>query len=145
MEKKKHQHPTRIFKTPEELLNAWNEYKVFVDTVEAKKWAKVTYTTKGERKVDEQPMPYDMDGFVAWYHKKYNKHIHQYLDGTYYYGDDFLVIVTHIKAERNGNLKTGGLLGFFNSNITNRVIGLADQTQTEITGRIETITGMEIK
>ena len=122
-------HPTRIFKTGTELLKAWNDYKADRDA-ESKKWVKVQYVGKdGDRVEDAPPMPYDIDGFYSWYFNKYGKHIHQYFERTDEYGDDFLGIVTHIRAERNDNIKTGTLLGFFNASMGNRIAGLADKTE----------------
>lgn len=129
-------HPTRIFRTPDDLLKAWEEYKAHRDS-EAKKWAKVQYVGRdGERVTDFPPMPYDLDGFFAWYKNTKGKFIHQYFDGTYDYGDEFLGIVTHIEAERNDNVKTGTLLGFFNASMGNRIVGLADKKQTEHSGSL---------
>jgi hypothetical protein len=130
-------HPTRIFKTPEELKQAWEDYKADLDK-EAKKWAKVQYVGKdGIRVEDYPPMPRDLDGFYAWYLDKYGKHIHQYFDNLKkvedVYGSEFLGIVTHIKADRNANIKTGTLLGFYNSAMGNRIVGLADTVQNNIT------------
>jgi hypothetical protein len=124
-------HPTRIFKSPEELKQAWDEYKSERDS-EAKKWAKIQYVGKdGFRVEDYPPMPYDLDGFVAWYSNKYGKTIHQYFERTNEYEPEFLGIVTHIKNERNNNIKTGTLLGFFNSSMGNRIVGLADKTENK--------------
>jgi len=126
---KEYQHPTRIFKTAKELLNAWNEYKAFRDK-EAIKWAKIQYVGKDGNKVeDTPPMPYDLDGFFVWYHDTYGKWIHQYFKDTDNYEDEFLPIVTRIRAERNNNIKTGTLLGFFNASMGNRIVGLAEQTE----------------
>jgi hypothetical protein len=125
-------HPTRIFKTADELLSAWNEYKHYVDS-EAHKWAKIQYVGKDGNRVEDYPkMPYDLDGFVSWYFVNYGKHIHQYFERTSIYEDEFLGIVTHIKAERNSNIKTGVLLGNFNSSMGNRIVGLADKTESNI-------------
>jgi hypothetical protein len=129
-------HPTRIFKKASELLDAWNEYKKDRDT-ESKKWAKVQYVGRdGNRVEDLPPMPYDLDGFCAWYFKKYGQYIHQYIKTPENYEDDFLTIVTHIKAERNDSIKTGTLLGFYNASMGNRIVGLAEQTETEIKGTL---------
>lgn len=131
-------HPTRIFKTPEELKQAWDEYKAERDA-EAKKWAKVQYVGKdGNRVEDYPPMPYDLDGFVSWYHAKYKHFIHQYFKNTESYEPEFLPIVTHILAERNNNIKTGTLLGFYNSSMGNRIVGLTEKTDntTNVTGSI---------
>lgn len=124
-------HPTRIFKTPDELLKAWEEYKADRNN-EAKKWAKVQYVGKdGNRVTDNPPMPYDLDGFVSWYHSKYKHFIHQYFKNPDTYEPEFLPIITRIIAERNDNIKTGTLLGFFNSNMGNRIVGLADKTDNK--------------
>jgi hypothetical protein len=129
-------HPSRIFKTPDELEKAWEDYKEFKDA-QAAKWAKVQYVGRdGERVTDNPPMPYDLDGFFAWYKNKHGKFIHQYFDGTYEYGEDFLGIVTHIKSERNDNIKTGTLLGFFNASMGNRIIGLAEQSEVNTNANI---------
>ena len=126
-------HPTRIFKTPGDLLKAWEEYKRYRD-IEATKWAKVQYVGKdGNRVTDNPPMPYDLDGFIVWYKNKYGKTIHQYFERTVEYEDEFLGIVTHIKSERNDNIKTGTLLGFFNASMGNRIVGLADKTDNNNT------------
>ena len=124
-------HPTRIFKTADELLQAWEDYKAFRDA-QASKWAKVQYVGRdGERVTDNPPMPYDLDGFIAWYKNTYGHFIHQYFKQTEEYGDDFLTIVTHITAERNDNVKTGTLLGFFNASMGNRIVGLAEKQQID--------------
>lgn len=124
-------HPTRIFKTPDELLKAWEEYKKDRG-IEATKWAKVQYVGKdGNRVTDNPPMPYDLDGFVSWYKVKYNHFIHQYFERTSEYEPEFLGIVTHIIAERNDSIKTGTLLGFFNASMGNRIVGLTEKTDNK--------------
>ena len=125
-------HPTRIFKTANDLLLAWNEYKCHVDS-EAHKWAKIQYVGKDGNRVEDYPrMPYVLDGFIAWYFNVYGKHIHQYFKRVEEYEDEFLPIVTHIIAERNSNVVTGTLLGNFNSSMGNRIVGLADKTESNI-------------
>ena len=125
-------HPTRIFKHPNDLLRAWNQYKEYRDS-EAKKWVKVQYVGKdGDRVEDTPPMPYDLDGFCSWYCNKYGKYIHQYFKQTEKYFQDFLPIVTHIISERNDNIKTGTLLGFFNASMGNRITGLTENIQNTI-------------
>lgn len=124
-------HPTRIFKTPEELLKAWEDYKAAKDK-EASKWEKVQYVGKdGIRVTDKPPMPYDLDGFVAWYYRTYKKFIHQYFKQTDEYEPGFLPIVTHIISERNECIKTGTLTGHFNSSMGNRIVGLADKSEVK--------------
>jgi hypothetical protein len=132
-------HPTRIFKDASQLLAAWNDYKIHRDN-EAKKWAKVQYVGRdGNRVTDNPPMPYDLDGFFSWYYLKKGKHIYQYFKNTEAYGDDFLPIVTHIIAERNDSIKTGTLLGFFNSSMGNRIVGLVDKQEVDANVKVNTI------
>jgi hypothetical protein len=122
-------HPTRIFLNGDELLAAWEEYKVDVLN-EAKKWPKIQYVGKdGNRVVDYPVMPFDLEGFFAWYYRKYKKFIHQYFDKPDFYGDDFVEVITHIKHDRNSNIKTGALLGFFHPNTSNRIVGLTDKQE----------------
>lgn len=127
-------HPARIFKNPEELLQAWDEYKLDVD-LHAKKWAKVQYVGKdGERKEDNPPMPYVLDGFFSWFYRKKGRFIHQYFKRTEELFPEFLPIVTHIENERNENIQTGVLTGHFNSNLGTRIVGAIDKQETEIKG-----------
>ena len=119
----------RIFKSPDELLQAWEEYKSYRDET-ASKWAKVQYVGKeGKRVTDNPPMPYDIDGFYAWYKNTKGRYIHQYFEKVETNYPEFLGIVTHILAERNDNIKTGTLLGFFNASMGNRITGLADKQE----------------
>jgi len=129
-------HPTRIFRAPEDLFKAWKKYKDFKNQ-EASKWEKVQYVGKdGDRRADNPAMPITIDGFIAWYYNTHGQFIHQYIenkDGLY---DDFVGILTHIRAERNDNIKTGVLTGHFNASMGNRIVGLADKKETEIQGTL---------
>ena len=130
-------HPKRIFKKASELLKAWNDYKEHKDA-EAQKWRHVQYVGRdGQRVEDFPPMPYTLDGFISWYHNKYNKNIEQYFTNTSLYEDEFFSIVTHIRAERNDNVKTGVLTGHFNSSMGNRIVGLAEKTDNNTTHNVK--------
>jgi hypothetical protein len=127
-------HPTRIFKKPEEMLKAWDEYKDSLD-FHADKWAKVQYVGKdGVRVTDNPPMPYTVDGFCSWFYRTEKRFIHQYFKRTEELYPDFLPIVTHIENERNENIKTGVLTGHFNSNLGTRIVGAVDKKETELKG-----------
>jgi hypothetical protein len=128
-------HPTRIFKTPEELYKAFEEYKGHLKN-EAKNWPKVQYVGKdGDRKEDPRKLPLVMDGFEVFCYDKYGC-IEQYFknqDGLY---DEFIPICSHIRKQIRANQITGGLLGDFNPSITQRLNGLKEQTETEIKGSL---------
>lgn len=125
-------HPSRIFKTPEELEIVWTSYKESLKQ-EALEWIKVQYVGKdGDRREDPMKLPYTMEGFEVYC---YNNHgcVNQYFDNKDGYYGDFVTICSHIKKEIRANQITGGLLGIYNPSITQRLNGLAEKSEvTEI-------------
>ena len=124
-------HPTRIFKEPEELLNAWIEYKEHVKQ-ESFKWVKVHFVGKdGERVEEPQKVPYTKEGFEIFCYNNYGC-VGQYFDNKDKLYNDFVAICSHIKQEIRQDQITGGLLGFYNPSITQRLNGLKESTETTI-------------
>ena len=120
-------HPTRIFKEPNELLNAFNEYKQHVQE-QSKEWLKVQYVGKeGQRMEDAMKIPLTIEGFKVFCYKKYGT-IDQYLKNQDKIYNDFIPICSHIKEEIRENQIIGGMLGIFNPSITQRLNGLKEQT-----------------
>lgn len=123
-------HPTRIFKSPEELYNAFLKYKEYVKE-EANEWIKVSYVGKDATRVEEpQKVPLTIEGFERYCYDNYGC-VNQYMDNKQGYYDDFVIICTRIKREIRENQIKGGLLGFFNPSITQRLNGLADKQEVE--------------
>ena len=121
-------HPTRIFKSPDELEHAWTLYKESLRE-EALEWVKIQYVGKeGERVTDPLKLPYTMEGFSVYCYKNFGviKHYFQNTDGYY---DDFCPICSHIKEEIRSNQITGGLLGVYNPSITQRLNSLVDKSE----------------
>ena len=128
-------HPSRIFKTPEALEKAFEEYKMN-QIKKAEKWLRIQYVGKeGTRKTDAQKLPLTMDGFEIFCYKKFGS-VHQYFDNKDNYYTDFVVICSRIKKEIREDQITGGMLGFYNASITQRLNGLAEKQQTEIKASI---------
>jgi len=128
-------HPTRIFKTPDELEHAWKLYKEDL-LVQAADWLKIQYVGKeGQRMTDAMKLPYTMDGFEVFCYNNYGN-VGQYFDNKDGYYTDFVTICSHIKKEIRSNQITGGLLGVYNPSITQRLNSLQDTTKTELTGDI---------
>ncbi len=124
-------HPTRIFKTPEELEKAWLEYKEHVK-LESLKWVKVHYVGKdGERVEEPQKVPYTMEGFEIFCYDNYGT-VKHYFDNKQGYYEAFGAICSHIKQQIRQDQITGGLLGFYNPSITQRLNGLKESTETTI-------------
>lgn len=119
-------HPTRIFNNPEELEKAFNEYKQDLKE-QANEWLKVSYVGKeGERMEDAQKVPMTMEGFERYCYKHYGC-VEQYFKNKDNYYNDFVPICSHIKREIRENQIIGGLLGFYNPSITQRLNGLTDK------------------
>lgn len=130
-----HVHKNRVFKNPNDLLDAWNEYKDYRKE-EAKQWPKVQYVGRDGQRVEDYPvMPLDLKGFYAFYYNKYGKHIHQYFENFQGYYDEFLGICTHVENERDNSLRTGSLLGFYKENMAARITGDKDNQDLTSNGQ----------
>jgi len=128
-------HPTRIFKTPDELEHAWKLYKEDL-LIQATDWLKIQYVGKeGQRMTDAMKLPYTMDGFEVFCYNNYGC-VEQYFKNKDGYYTEFVPICSHIKKEIRSNQITGGLLGVYNPSITQRLNSLQDTTKTELTGDI---------
>lgn len=121
-------HPTRIFKTPDELALAWKAYKDHLID-EAYKWLKIQYVGReGERVEDALKLPYTMDGFEVFCYNNYGC-VNQYFDNKDRLYGDFVTICSHIRKEIRENQITGGLLGVYNPSITQRLNNLVEKTE----------------
>lgn len=128
-------HPTRIFKTPEELEKAWTGYK---DSLieRAKQWPKVQYVGKdGTKQTDYPKMPLTMSGFEVFCYNNYGC-VHHYFDNRDELYNDFGTICSRIKQEIKDDQITGGLLNMYNASITQRLNGLKELSETEHKGQI---------
>jgi hypothetical protein len=130
-------HPTRIFKSPDELEQAWILYKENLK-LEALEWVKVQYVGKeGQRMEDAFKLPYTMEGFSVFCYKNFGVIRHYFLNTDNMY-DNFCTICSHIKEEIRSNQITGGLLGMYNPSITQRLNNLAENTKTTLEGSLNT-------
>lgn len=121
-------HPTRIFKTPDELEHAWTLYKESL-IQEALDWVKVQYVGKdGDRVTDPLKLPYTMEGFSVYCYKNFGVVRQYFLNQDELY-NDFITICSHIKEEIRSNQITGGLLGVYNPSITQRLNSLVDKSE----------------
>lgn len=128
-------HPTRIFKSPHELEIAFKAYKDSLE-VEAENWLKVQYVGKeGQRMTDALKLPYTMDGFEVFCYENYGT-VEQYFKNKDGYYNDFVPICSHIKKVIRSNQITGGLLGVYNTSITQRLNNLAENTKTTLDGSL---------
>jgi hypothetical protein len=123
-------HPKRIFKSPDELRAAFEEYKKHLQA-KALEWPKVQYVGRdGERKEDYPKLPMTMDGFEVFCFDRFGTVCH-YFDNKEGYYDDFGTICSHIRREIRDDQITGGLLGEYNPSITQRLNGLRELTDNK--------------
>jgi len=127
-------HPTRNFKTPEDLEKAFEEYKEHLKK-EALEWVKVQYVgAAGMKKEDAFKLPYTMEGFSVFCFKKYGT-IKHYFNNTDEMYNDFCTICSHIKEEIRSNQITGGMLGLYNPSITQRLNNIRENTDITSDGK----------
>ena len=124
-------HPSRIFKTPEELEEAFNNYKKFL-LEESKKWIKVSYVGKEAHRVEDySKVPLTMEGFERYCYNNYGC-VNQYFDNKEGYYNDFVTICSRVKREIREDQITGGLLGFYNASITQRLNSLSESQEINV-------------
>jgi hypothetical protein len=126
-------HPTRLFKEPKDLEDAWSKHKQELN-IESLKWLKIQYVGKdGERKEDPQKIPLTLDGFEVYCYEHHG-YVGQYFDNRDGIYEDFVAICSRIRKECRADQITGGMLGFYNPSITQRLNSLVDKQETEIKG-----------
>jgi hypothetical protein len=129
-------HPTRIFNNELEMSKAWMEYKEHL-VLEAEKWLRVQYVGKdGQRVTDGQKVPLTFEGFKRFCRENYGD-IAEYFNNREGLYDDFTNICLHIKEEIRENQIIGGLLGFYNPSITQRLNGLVEKTENKHEGNVD--------
>ena len=124
-------HPTRIFHEAKEMQEAWTKYKENLK-VEGQKWQKVQYVGKdGERKTDDCKVPLTLEGFKRYCRDNYGE-VQQYFDNQESNYNNFLAICSRIREEIREDQVIGGMLGFYNPSITQRLNGLVDKSEATI-------------
>lgn len=135
-------HPTRIFKTPDDLLKVWNDYKDDLKD-RAREWPKVQYVGKdGERVVDYPVLPLTLEGLKRYCWENKIGDINEYFLNREGYYNDFTTICRAIKDEIREHQITGGMNGFFNPSITQRLNNLKEQT--DVTSNSEKIDSISV-
>ena len=131
-------HPKRIFKTVEDLEKVWLEYKEDL-IIKKNDWLKVQYVGKdGSRVTDPVKIPYTFEGLKRYCWDEKIGCIEQYFtnqDGVY---KDFIGICARIKNEIRENQIIGGMNGFFNPSITQRLNSLSEKTEVKDTTEMST-------
>jgi hypothetical protein len=118
---------TKYIKTPEELMQLWDDYKaqVQVDLIEQA-------TSKGDVVTVAVRQPYLRSGFEAYVFRKKGFLVKQYLDNQDGLYDDYMGVITCIRQEWESDQVSGTLTGRYKApNLTARLNGLTDKTETK--------------
>ena len=124
-------HPTRLYHKPEEIENLWNNYKESLKD-SAKKWEKIQYVGKdGSKKIDYPKIPLTAAGFYVYCENNGGNIEHYFTNQDKLY-DVFIGICSRIKKEIRDDQIIGGMLGFYNPSITQRLNNLVDKQEQTV-------------
>lgn len=109
--------------SPQQLLDLWNEYKDYIDhNPDVQQVA----TGKGVFKI-EVKRPYQKKGFLSFVFNKLGFHVYQYIDNISGAYNEFLCVVTHMRAEWECDQIEGTLTGRYKApNLVARLNSIKD-------------------
>lgn len=119
-------HPTRIFKHPDELYKAFEEYVKETKQNPRKKHVFVGKDGASEFELLERPLT--LEGFEIYCYDNYGC-VGQYFknqDGLY---EEFIPICSRIRQAIRRDQIEGGMVGQYNASITQRLNGLTEKTE----------------
>lgn len=121
-------HPPNI-KSVEHMEELWTGYKDSL-VEEAQKWLKVQYVGReGDRVTDAQKLPLTFEGFKVYCHDIGIGTVEQYFTDQDDLYAKYIGVCSRIKNEIRADQITGGLLGFYNASITQRLNSLSDKQE----------------
>lgn len=124
----------KYIETPEILLDFFNEYKKEVKSNPRTKHVFVGKDAISEREELERPLT--MDGFEIYcFEKGYINDLGDYFSNKNDKYSEYSTICSHIKKNIRKDQIEGGMVGQYNASITQRLNGLAEQS--EVTQKTE--------
>lgn len=121
----------RKIDSPETLLKLFREYKTWV-----KDNPRYKYTLNqriGEMVAEPLEVPLSMEGFEVYCYNKHNIWVEHYIVNKNQAYEEFCDISAYIKREIRSDQINGGLVGQYNANLTARLNGLTEKTETTVT------------
>lgn len=122
-------HPTRIFKVPEQLWEAFEKYVTETKANPRKKHVFVGKDANSEFELLERPLT--QEGFEIYCYDNYGC-VNQYFDNKQGYYDDFVTICSRIKKAIRRDQIEGGMVGQYNPSITQRLNNLVDKVENTV-------------
>lgn len=127
----------KYIETPEKLLEFWNLYKA--DVKNNPRFKYILSQKTGEMVAEPLERPLTQVGFEAYCYRKFGVTICHYFDNPLGAYDDYRTICTHIVNERKDDQIDGGMVGQYNSSITQRLNGLTEKTESVVTTSISVL------
>jgi len=121
----------RNVETPEEMYNLFKEYKTYVKDNPRYKYTLNQRT--GDMVAEPLEVPLSLEGFEVYIYQKKGFFIEQYFKNQAEIYGEFVPICTYIKREIRTDQINGGLVGQYNANLTARLNGLTEKTETTVT------------
>lgn len=121
----------RNVESPERMKELFDGYKDSLED-ERLKWPKVQYVGKDGIQVTDYPIiPYTIEGFKRYCRNEGVGDIENYFINRNCKYDEFCGICSHIREEIREQQILGGLMGYYNPSITQRLNGLADKKEID--------------
>ena len=121
----------RNIKDEKAMSDLWQAFKKSISEQE-KEWQRVQYVGKdGDRREDPVKIPLTLEGFKRYCWDNNIGCIEQYFVNKDSLYGDYVSICSRIKNEIRENQIIGGMNGFFNPSITQRLNGLVDKKEID--------------
>lgn len=112
----------------------WQGYKNDLEQ-KRKEWEEINYVGKeGHRVTDHPKIPLTFEGFKRYCWDSGIGTVEQYFTNQDDLYEKYIGICSRIKNEIREDQIIGGMMGFYNPSITQRLNGLVDKKQTEVKG-----------
>ena len=131
----------KYIETPERMWELFEDYKKSINDND--QWKQFQYVGRnGDRVTDALKVPYTMCGFENYVAGLSTEQKPLPMELSHYFANykddykDFLAICSRIKSEIRDNQIIGGMPGFYNPSITQRLNGLTDKKEVDQKGNI---------
>lgn len=120
----------KYIKTPEKM---WELFEKYRDEVKSNPRIKVEYVGRnGDRVETPIERPLSLDGFYCFGYDN-GVTIHHYFDNPDGAYDEYRGIITRIRKAVRAEQIDGAMVNHYNSNLTARINGLTDKTESNVT------------
>ena len=124
-------HPTRIFTSPEQLEQVFEDYKDDLRT-QSYEWKKVQYVGReGDMVKEPLERPLTMEGFKNYCYDIVGV-VEQYFKNQDGFYTEYIPICIRVREAIRQDQIEGGMVGQYNPSITQRLNGLVERQETTI-------------